>query len=122
MILLADDFKAWRLYLRALLEKEPNLEVVDEAEDGFQAVEKARKHQPDVVLLDIGMPVLNGIEAAKKIREVSPHSKILMVSIERAGDFAEAALRAGAAGYIPKSEVSSKLLPAINRLRKKTSA
>ena len=122
MILLADDFKPWRIYLRALIEKQPNLHVIGEAEDGLEAVEKAKHLQPDIILLDIGMPLLNGIEAARQIRELAPKSVILMVSIERSADFAEASLAAGASAYISKADVSSKLLPAIDRLRRKKGA
>lgn len=120
MVLLADDFKPWRLYLRGLIEKQPSLQVVDEAKDGLEAVEKAKRLQPDLILLDIGMPLLNGIEAARRIRQVAPRAIILMVSIEKSADFADAALDAGASGYISKAEVASKLLPAIDRLRRKT--
>jgi DNA-binding NarL/FixJ family response regulator len=120
MILLADDFKPWRLYLRALIEKQPSLQVVDEAKNGLEAVEKAERLQPDFILLDIGMPLLNGIEAAGQIRQVAPNARILMVSIEKSADFIQAALDAGASGYISKAEVASELMPAIDRLSRKT--
>jgi DNA-binding NarL/FixJ family response regulator len=120
MILLADDFKPWRIYLRALIERHPNLQVIGEAENGLEATEKAERLQPDFILLDVGMPLLNGIEAARRIRQVAPSSIILMVSIEKSADFADAAINAGASGYIPKAEVASKLLPAIDHLRRKT--
>jgi len=92
---------------------------VGEAIDGLDAVEKAQELQPDLILLDISMPRLNGIEAAERIRAVSPQSKILFVSAERSAYFAEAAITAGAQGYIPKADVKSKLLPAVDALRLK---
>jgi DNA-binding NarL/FixJ family response regulator len=102
-----------------LLHERPGLRVVDEAVDGVEAVEKVQEIQPDLVLLDISLPKMNGIEAAKRIREVAPQSKILFVSLERSADFVEAAVNAGAQGYITKADVRSKLLPAIDDLRLK---
>jgi DNA-binding NarL/FixJ family response regulator len=95
------------------------LKVVGEAADGLEAVEKAQDLQPDVVLLDIAMPRMNGIEAAKRIREVAPQSKILFVSVERSAAYAKAAIAVGAQGYIPKAYVGSRLLPALDALRLK---
>jgi DNA-binding NarL/FixJ family response regulator len=118
-ILLVDDFEPWRIYLRSLLHERPGLRVVDEAVDGLEAVEKAQELQPDLVLLDISLPRMNGIEVAKRIREVAPQCKILFVSLERSADFVEAALSAGAQGYITKADVRSKLLLAIDDLRLK---
>jgi DNA-binding NarL/FixJ family response regulator len=118
-ILLADDFEPWRICLRSLLEGRPEFKVVGEAIDGLDAVEKAQELQPDVILLDISMPRLNGLEAAERIRAIAPQSKILFVSVERSADFAEAAIAAGAQGYIPKADIESKLLPALDALRLK---
>lgn len=87
-----------------------------EAIDGLDAVEKAQELQPDVILMDISMPRLNGLEAAERIRAIAPQSKILFVSADRSGEFAEAAIAAGGQGYIPKTEVDSKLLPALDAL------
>jgi DNA-binding NarL/FixJ family response regulator len=85
----------------------------------LEAVEKAQELQPDLVLLDISLPRMNGIEAAKRIREVAPQAKVLFVSLEQSADFVEAALSAGAQGYITKADVGSKLLLAIDDLRLK---
>lgn len=87
-----------------------------EAIDGLDAVKKAQELQPDVILLDISMPRLNGLEAAERIRAIAPHCKILFVSADRSAEFAEVAIAVGAQGYIPKAEVDSKLLPALDAI------
>jgi DNA-binding NarL/FixJ family response regulator len=118
-ILLVDDFEPWRVILRSLLQGHPELKVVGEAIDGEDAVEKARELKPDVILMDMIMPRLNGIEAAERIREFAPQSKILFVAVEQSEDFKEAAYAVGAKGFIPKAEVETKLLPALAALRLK---
>jgi CheY-like chemotaxis protein len=82
--------------------------------DGLDAVQKADELQPDLILLDIGLPTLNGIEVARRIREVSPASKILFVSEDRSADIVEEALSTGAGGYVVKSDAARELLPAVN--------
>jgi DNA-binding NarL/FixJ family response regulator len=81
--------------------------------DGLEAVQQAEELQPDLILLDIGLPTLNGIEAARRIRRVSPASRILFVSENRSADIAEEALSTGASGYVFKSDAGSELLPAV---------
>ena len=78
----------------------PELRVIGEVSDGWEAVQRAQDLQPDLILLDIGLPTMNGIEGARRIRESSPGSKILFVSENRSVDVAEAALTVGAAGYV----------------------
>ena len=102
-ILIVDDFDPWRIYLRSLLEKRPGFQVVGEATDGLQAVDKAQTLQPDLILLDIGMPGLNGIAAAERIRKLSPNSKMLFLSVENTAEFVEAAQR----GSAPKATFPS---------------
>jgi DNA-binding NarL/FixJ family response regulator len=108
-----DDYEPWRAFVSTTLRREPELEVVGNVSDGLESVQQAEKLQPDLVLLDIGLPTLNGIEAARRIREVSPTSKILFVSQNRSRDIAEEALRTGAGGYVVKSDAGSELLPAV---------
>ena len=93
--------------------KENGFQNVAEASDGVDAVAKAAHLQPDLVLLDIGMPNLDGIKAAAQIRTISPEAKILFLSILTDPDIAQSALSDGAAGYIRKSEMNRELLPAI---------
>jgi DNA-binding NarL/FixJ family response regulator len=113
-VLVVDDFDPWRRFYCSTLQKQPGFQVIGEASDGFEAVHQARKLQPDLILLDIGLPTLNGIEAARQIREVSAASKILFVSENRSTDIVEEALNTGAGGYVVKSNAAGELLPAVN--------
>src|SRR5712671_436231 len=79
-VLVADDFAPWRRLLHTILREKPELQVVCEVSDGLEAVQKARELQPDLILLDIGLPTLSGIEAARRIRSIAPKAKILFVS------------------------------------------
>ena len=97
-VLVVDDFEPWRRFVSTTLLKQPELEVIGEVSDGLEAVQKAEELQPDLILLDVGLPTLNGIEAARRIREVSPGSKILFASENRSADIAEEALSTGAGG------------------------
>ena len=110
-ILVADDFAPWRLQLRDMLRR-PEWHIA-EASDGVEAVKKATELRPDVVLLDIGMPLLNGIETAEKIREATPGSRIIFVTQDGDADVKAAALATGAKGYISKATAAGELLPAI---------
>jgi len=92
------------------------LQLIAEAADGLEAVQLARQLQPDLILLDIGLPTLSGIEAARRIRETSPKSRILFVSENRSRDIAEEALSTGAGGYVVKSVAASELLPAVEAI------
>ena len=112
-ILIVDDYQPWLRFLRLALLPYPSLQVIGDAPDGLEAIEKARQLQPDLILLDVGLPKLNGIEAARRIREVSPDSKILFVSENRARELAEEGLRAGGRGYVVKSGAATELMAAI---------
>jgi DNA-binding NarL/FixJ family response regulator len=107
--LIVEDHEGLRALLRSLLENETQCVVVDDVSDGLQAVRRARELQPDLILLDLSLPKLNGIEAGRRIRKISPHSKILFLSQEPAPEIVQSALRLGA-GYLLKSD--AKKLPA----------
>jgi DNA-binding NarL/FixJ family response regulator len=111
-IVIADDFAAFRWFVRSKLQ-ENGFQNVAEASDGLEAVAKAADLHPDLVLLDIGMPNLNGIKAAEQIRSIAPESKILFVSQNTDPDIVESALSDGAGGFVCKSEINRELLPAI---------
>lgn len=113
-ILLADDFEPWRRFVSSALHPESKLRIVCEVRDGMDAVKKTEELQPDLVLLDIGLPTLNGIEAARQIRRLSPKTKILFMSQESSVDIVQEAFSAGAWGYVVKSDAQSELLLAIN--------
>ena len=113
-ILVVDDYEPWRRFVQTTLQKQLTLQVISEAVDGLEAVQKAQRLEPDLILLDIGLPTLNGIEVARRIREVSPKSKILFVSENRSWDIVAEALRTGAGGYVVKSDAAGELLPAVN--------
>jgi len=112
-ILVADDFTAWRVATRKIVQMCPTWKVIAEAGDGLEAVEKATKLRPDVVLLDIAMPVLNGIEAAKRIKQASPASKIIFLTQDIDGEVRAAALATGAEGWVFKAKAASDLQPAV---------
>ena len=98
-ILVVDDFELFRRFIPAALSNHPKLHIVAEVSDGLAAFQKAAELRPDLIRLDIGLPKLNGIEAARQIRQRSPKSKILFVSQASSGDIVQGALSTGAAGY-----------------------
>lgn len=112
-ILLVDDFEPWRRSVRSSLEPHKQFEIVGEAADGLEAVQKAQELKPDLVLLDIGLPNLNGIEAASRIAELVPEAKILFVTQNYDADVLRAALSNGARGCILKMDAVHELLPAV---------
>lgn len=113
--LIVDDYEPWRRFIRLTLLAYEQLQVIGEVSDGLQAVQRAQELRPDLILLDIGLPHLNGIQAARKIREVSPHSKIIFLSENRVWDIAEEALRTATSGsgYVVKSDAARELVAAI---------
>ena len=112
-VLVVDDYEPWRAFVAATLKEKSELRIIGEASDGLEAVQVAQQLQPDLILMDIGLPTLNGIEAARRIRQISPKSRILFVSENRSRDIAEEVLRLGACGYVVKSAAVSELLPAV---------
>jgi DNA-binding NarL/FixJ family response regulator len=111
--MVVDDSEPWRSFVSSILGPESTLEIVCEVVDGPEAVEKAGRIHPDLILLDIGLPTLNGIEAANQIHEIALGSTILFVSQEADPDLVRAALNAGGRGYVLKFDAVDELLPAI---------
>ena len=113
-ILVVDDYEPWRRVISRTLEKQPELKIIGEVTDGLEAVQKGEELKPDLILLDIGLPSLDGIEAARRLRRLSPKSKILFVSQWSSADLVQEAVDAGAQGYVAKVDVVSKLLTVLN--------
>jgi len=112
-ILIADDHTIFRSGLKLLLSSEPAFEVVAEAEDGAQAIELAKQLQPDVVLMDIGMPGINGYEATQRIKEEIPDVNVLALTMHRSEEYFFKMLDAGASGYVLKGAETGELMHAL---------
>lgn len=117
-ILVADDHQVVRTGLRTLLESKAGWQVCAEAANGREAVEKAGELQPDVAVLDIGMPLLNGVEATRQIRKASPKTEILILTMHDSEHMIQGVLDAGAHGYILKDDADRNLLAAVESLRR----
>lgn len=115
-ILIADDFEVVREGIRVILERQPEWEVVAEAANGREAVEKAKQLKPDVAVLDIGMPVLNGLEATGLILKQTPQTEVLILTFHETEQMFREALNAGARGYLMKSDLGSELVMAVEAL------
>jgi DNA-binding NarL/FixJ family response regulator len=115
-ILLVDDHELVRRGIRAVLEAEKTFEVCCEATDGREAVEKARALNADVVVMDIGLPGLNGIEATRQIRRLARGTRVLILSLHEAEHFAQEAFAAGAAGYVFKSDAAQEVVAAVRTI------
>jgi len=113
-VLVVDDFEPFRRFVCSNLEQRPDLQVIGVALDGLEAVRKVQELQPDLILLDIGLPTLNGIEVARRIRKFAPESKIIFVSQESSADVVQEALSLGMCGYLAKSQAQSDLLAAVD--------
>lgn len=112
-VLVVEDFEPFRRFISSTLETRGDLQVICEVSDGLKAVEKAVELKPDLVLLDIALPTLNGIEAARRIRTLAPESKIIFLSQESSPDVMQEAFRLGAQGYVVKAKAGSELLTAV---------
>jgi DNA-binding NarL/FixJ family response regulator len=115
-VVIVDDLEPFRGFVRALLRKMPELEVICELSDGLAAVQKAQELNPDLILLDIGLATLNGIEAARQIRKLVPRAKIIFLSQESSDDVVQEALSLGVMGYVVKAVAGSELLLAVKAL------
>ncbi len=117
-VLLVDDHTIVRQGLRALLDSHEDIEVVGEAENGRQAFEKAEQLIPDIVVLDITMPNLNGIEATRQIKKLNLEIKVIVLTVHDSEEYVHQVLQAGASGYLLKESAVSDLVSAINAVRK----
>ena len=115
-VLVVDDFEPWRQRICSVLQTRSEFRVVAQVGDGLEAVQTAEKLQPDLIVLDIGLPNLNGLEAAKRILQVAPGAKIIFVTSNRDRDVVRAALSAGAQGYVLKIDAARELLTAVQKV------
>jgi len=112
-ILLVDELEPWRRFASLTLRKKPGLLIVGEASNGLEAFQKAVELEPDLILLGIGYPALDGIEAARRIREMVPEAKIIFLSEESSVDIVQEAMSFGAWGYVFKTMAAIELLTAV---------
>jgi len=116
-VLVADDHSILREGLCALLSNAPDLEVIGEAENGRDAIEKARQLQPQLVVLDLSMPIMNGTEAIRFIKQRNPEIKIIALTVHKSEEYVRATLNAGADGYVLKDDSSNDLLTSIRNVQ-----
>lgn len=112
-ILLAEDHRIMREGLKRMIDEQPNMEVVGEADDGVEAWQKACELEPDLILMDVSMPRMNGADATSKIRELCPQVKVIALTAHRASAYLSQMLKAGASGYVLKQAAFDELLDAI---------
>lgn len=113
-VLVVEDSEPFRQFISSELQGRPDIQLIGEASDGREGIQKAQELQPELILLDIGLPRLNGIEVARRIPELSPKSKILFVTSESSPDVVDEAFRVGALGYIHKTDAARELLTAVH--------
>jgi len=112
-VLVVEGFEAWRRSVCSMLKRHADVRIVGEAADGIAAVQEASKLKPDLILMAIGLPNLNGIEAARRICQAVPGTKIIFLTLNSEADVVNAALSSGAKGYVLKTDAGSELWPAI---------
>ena len=112
-ILIVDDYEFWRYCVVSMLKEHPEFEIVGEGSDGVDAIEMSANLQPDIVLLDLGLPEVNGFEAAREIRKTSPGSKIVFLTQTRNQDLVNEARKVGAQGFVSKMDAADELVPAM---------
>lgn len=117
-ILVADDHELVRRGLRSILQRKDEWEVCGEAQDGMQAVEQAKRLKPDVVVIDIGMPNLNGLDATRQIVKALPQTRVLVLTLYDSEEMVQEVLAAGARGYMLKSDAAQDLVTAVDALRR----
>lgn len=115
-LLIVDDYTPWRRFIATALAPKQEIGIVEEAKDGLTAIQKAIELQPDLVVLDMNLPDLTGIEIARKIMESVPKAKILFLTEDASQDIVRHALSTGAQGYVVKSRAARDLLPAVESL------
>jgi DNA-binding NarL/FixJ family response regulator len=115
-VLIVEDFEPFRRFLRLTLQSRPEFVVAGEALDGLEALQKSKDLQPDLILIDVGLPKLNGLAAAEQIRVLAPQAKLLFITLESSSAAVQQAFRIGASGYVHKLHVHSDLLPAIEAI------
>jgi DNA-binding NarL/FixJ family response regulator len=108
-VLIVDDYEPWRQFVRSALRKRAELEVVGESSDGLQAIQQAQELHPDLILLDLGLPTIDGIETARRLRKLLPRSKILFLSQESSPEIMQEAMSTGARGYVVKQSLNELL-------------
>ena len=116
-VLVVEDFAPFGQFIRSTLADRPGVQVIGEVADGLEAVQKAELLEPDLVLLDVGLPTLNGIEAGRQIRTLAPKSKIIFVTQETSCDLVHQAFHLGAWGYVLKARAAFDLLAAVDAVR-----
>ena len=112
-VLVAEDYPPFRRALASIMQSRPGLQIICEVEDGLEAVQKAEELKPDLILLDIGLPKLNGLQAARQVLKRAPESKIIFVTQETSPELVQEALSLGAQGYVVKTRLESDLLVAV---------
>ena len=112
-VLVVEDFAPYRELICSIIGQQCRLQIIAEVSDGLEAVQKVEELKPDLILLDIGLPTLDGLAAARRIRKLAPESRIIFVSQESSPEVVQEALNLGARGYVAKTMVASDLLAAI---------
>ena len=103
---IVDDYEPWRRFIRSAFRKRKELEIVGESSDGLQAIQQAQQLRPDLILLDLGLPTIDGIETARRLRKLLPQCKILFLSQESSPEIVQEALSTGARGYVVKQSLN----------------
>jgi two-component system nitrate/nitrite response regulator NarL len=113
-VLVVDDFEPWRDFVRCAFLKQPELQIVGEAVNGLEAVQKVLELGPDLIVMDVGLPVLNGMDATRRVRDCNPQTKILFLSQIQSLEVIKQAASTGPSGYVVKADAAKELLPSVN--------